>query len=107
MRTVVVNIRDCSRFDVYCGRASSCPEGFVGEGADGYFGNPFVISTTRAEAIDAFRVFHYERIKYDGEWVRRVLGLRGRVLGCWCIPMPCHVTDVLVVWLREQFERSI
>lgn len=29
------------------------------------------------------------------EWGARLMGLRGKALGCWCAPNPCH-GDVLV-----------
>ena len=67
------------RFDVYIGRPSK-------------WGNPFVIGKdgTRTQVI----------AKYEA-WLRRqpalmaaLPELRGKVLGCWCAPQPCH-GDVL------------
>jgi Domain of unknown function (DUF4326) len=76
-----------ARFDVYIGRPS-------------LWGNPFshlprsaaeILVPTREEAIR----------RYEG-WIlgqpdlvlRAKRELRGKVLGCWCAPMPCH-GDVL------------
>lgn len=67
----------CKRevFDVYIGRPSP-------------WGNPFTIGRdgTRAEVISKY-----------GHWLRaqpvllkKVAGLRGLTLGCWCNPLPCH-----------------
>jgi hypothetical protein len=63
------------RYDVYIGRPSK-------------WGNPFVIGKdgTRTQVI----------AKYEA-WLRRqpalmaaLPELRGKVLGCWCHPHPCH-----------------
>lgn len=64
-------------YDVYIGRPSK-------------WGNPFQIGVhgTRDECIRKYR-----------EWVVHqdlpTQELRGKVLGCWCHPLPCH-GDVLV-----------
>jgi hypothetical protein len=82
MPTTVVNKRNSS-YDVYIGRPSK-------------WGNPFsdkfskyttMRTSTRANAIQ----------KYE-EWIRtqpQLLSaikseLKGKVLGCWCSPLPCH-----------------
>lgn len=72
----------CKRqpFDVYVGRP------FV-------WGNPFVVGRdgNREEVIDLYRAWLFER-----PWLidRARRELRGKVLGCWCAPLPCHA-DVL------------
>lgn len=114
--TLVVNIKDTSHFDVYCGRASACPEWFKGDGKSGLYGNPFwpgmgiamlpdgttMAVTNRLEAIDAYKVQFTWWIEHDADFRRRILGLKGRTLGCWCIPLPCHVSLVIVPWLEKQ-----
>ena len=73
----------CKRepYDVYIGRPSA-------------WGNPFEIGAagTREEVIDKYR-------KYVMRCPDRVANikreLRGKVLGCWCAPKPCH-GDVLL-----------
>lgn len=77
-------------FDVYIGRPSK-------------WGNPFThhISgtlakfrvTTRLEAIQA-----YEKWITEGEGqhlLKDLHELKGKTLGCWCSPLPCH-GDVLL-----------
>lgn len=96
-RTRVVNLRRES-FDVYIGRG--------GHGQDGYFGNPFRLnaeasSEVRAEALSKFRTYFDERIRIDAEFRRRVEGLRGKRLGCFCKPKPCH-GDVYVEHLDSK-----
>jgi hypothetical protein len=83
--TRVVNLR-AEPFDVYVGRA--------GKGQDGYFGNPH----KRDEGLGSFRSYFLTRLARDAEFKRRVEELRGKVLGCFCKPGPCH-GDVIVEWL--------
>lgn len=86
--TVVVNLRDAP-YDVYIGRA--------GHGEDGYFGNPFK-DGTREENIAKFREWFWRRVNSDREYARCVSQLRGKRLGCFCKPLPCH-GDVIAAWL--------
>ena len=79
MKTAVV---DCRRepYDVYIGRPS-------------IFGNPFRIGPdgTRAEVIEKYRADVLDRPLLV-KTIRREL--RGKRLGCYCAPQPCH-GDVL------------
>lgn len=63
-------------FDVYIGRPSP-------------WGNPFKIGPdgTRKEVIEKFRQHIMKKPKLI-ERAKR--DLAGRVLGCWCHPLPCH-----------------
>lgn len=67
-------------YDVYIGRPSK-------------WGNPFVIGRdgTREEVIEKYR--HY--ILHNPRLLADLSELKGKVLGCWCAPKPCH-GDVLV-----------
>lgn len=97
--TKVVNLRR-ERYDVYIGRARS-----TGPNRDGYFGNPFVLPTTRARpadraaAIANYRTYLERRVATDEAFRARVLELRGKTLGCFCKPAPCH-GDELVAWIE-------
>jgi hypothetical protein len=71
-------------YDVYIGRPSK-------------WGNPFSHKTgtkakfilpTRAEAIDAYL---YWLTTGEGRHLLKDLPeLKGKTLGCWCKPLPCH-----------------
>ena len=81
---IVVHCKKAS-FDVYVGRPSK-------------WGNPFVVGRdgTREEVIQKYRM--YGKLKgFDVEAKRE---LKGKVLGCWCSPLPCH-GDVLAEWANE------
>lgn len=65
------------------------------------WGNPFHIGPhgTRKQVIAKYREWimlpHQEHLR-----VRARKELRGKVLGCWCAPLPCH-GDVLVEIANE------
>jgi len=85
--TRVVHCKD--QFDIYIGRP-------------GPFGNPFVIGRDgdRQEAIRKYR----EWIVNQPDLMNRIEELRGKVLGCWCSPEPCH-GDVLVELLNSEMRK--
>jgi hypothetical protein len=99
--TVVVNLKH-DEYDVYIGRA--------GKGQDGYFGNPHTMGYVycshckghhdRDTSIAAFKKDFLSRVNNDREFLRRVLTLRGKRLGCFCKPLACH-GDVIKEWLDE------
>jgi len=71
-------------YDVYIGRPSK-------------WGNPFshkvgtkakFLVTTREEAINAYHKWITEG---EGKYLLKDLHeLKGKTLGCWCAPLPCH-----------------
>jgi hypothetical protein len=79
-RPTVVNVKDKSiKIDVYIGRPS-------------IWGNPFLIGKdgNRFEVCEKFRAF----AQTDPKIQRRLPELAGKVIGCFCHPLPCH-GDVL------------
>jgi hypothetical protein len=93
--TRVVNMF-AERYDVYIGRA--------GKGLDGYFGNPHRLPKKaspddRARVLGQFATYFLGRIQGDADFRKRVLALRGKALGCFCAPAPCH-GDIIVEWLK-------
>lgn len=101
MSAQAVNIR-FEPHDVYVGRA--------GLGQDGYWGNPIVkgqqcivcdnVHTVPSETIECFRIYFIIRLE-DNEFRRRTLSLKGKRLGCFCKPRPCH-GDVIAEWVNSQ-----
>jgi hypothetical protein len=75
----VVHVRR-DHYDVYVGRPSK-------------WGNPFVVGRdgSRADVIAKYRAYLLDRPALVDACRRE---LRGKVLGCWCAPRPCHA-DVL------------
>ena len=74
-------------YDVYIGRGSK-------------WGNPYKIGRdgTRAEVIEKYRAY----IKTQPYLMNSLRELCGRVLGCYCAPLPCH-GDVLVELIEEKY----
>ena len=54
---------------------------------------------TREEVIEKFR----DWIKDQDLLMQEIESLRGKTLGCWCSPQPCH-GDVIVKILEETNE---
>jgi hypothetical protein len=84
MSTKVVHVRE--PYDVYIGRGSE-------------WGNPYRIGTdgTREEVIAKFRRDLLEGLTHPdtrGKLRLAIRKLRGKRLGCYCAPRPCH-GDVL------------
>jgi hypothetical protein len=74
----------CKRapFDVYVGRPSKWGNLFSHQrGTLALFR-----VATRAEAISAYEIW----IQTQPELMTALPELRGKVLGCWCAPLPCH-----------------
>jgi len=90
-KTTVVNLHQ-EEFDVYIGRA--------GHGYDGTFGNPFLLAEgeSRGATIQRFKTYFLERVAEDPDFRERVIALKGKRLGCFCAPHPCH-GDVIAAWL--------
>lgn len=83
----VVNLHKTKKFDVYVGRPS-------------IWGNPFShLPDTLAEFRVASReeaILAYEKwILAQPDFLALVPTLKGRILGCWCWPLPCHA-EILV-----------
>jgi hypothetical protein len=93
--TRVVNLYK-EPYDVYIGRA--------GKGQDGYFGNPFPHEDPKV-AIESFRQFFNVCMVEDPIYRARVVELRGKRLGCFCKPKPCH-GDVIVEWIEANVPKE-
>lgn len=85
--TKVVNLRH-EKYDVYIGRGSK-------------WGNPFKIGVdgTREEVIEKYKQYIMNR----PDLLNDLEELRGKRLGCYCKPKPCH-GDVLVELLENKLK---
>jgi hypothetical protein len=89
--TTIVNLYK-SKYDVYIGRR--------GKGNDGYFGNPVIIGRKcpvcskihddGGATLPCYEQYVRSRINTDPEFRSRVKALKGKTLGCFCKPKPCH-----------------
>ena len=66
------------------------------------FGNPYKIGKdgTREEVILAYAEWFYEQITHSAGFQNEVEKLKGKTLGCWCTPLPCH-GDVILEYLEN------
>jgi hypothetical protein len=83
---------------VYCGRP--------GKGVNGYWGNPIKPGNTCAvckeihvlpgETLECYEAYIFHRIGRDKEFVRRLRGLNGKKLVCFCKDVQkCHVSILI------------
>jgi len=90
MQTKVVHC-DREPYDVYIGRP-------------GPWGNPFKVGEhgDREQVIAKFRAY----LMNNENLLARLPELKGKVLGCWCHPKPCH-GDVLVEMLHVEEQKQM
>jgi hypothetical protein len=96
--TRVVNLKH-EKYDIYIGRK--------GHGQSGYFGNPIRIGSlcmcgsihkTGGSTIQCYRRYFLRRIEDDEMFRQSIMTLKGKTLGCFCKPNPCH-GDVIKEYL--------
>jgi hypothetical protein len=65
------------------------------------FGNMFHIGEdgTREEVIESYKNWFNTMIKTCPQFRRNIQTLKGKTLGCWCTPLPCH-GDVIIEYLE-------
>ena len=82
----VVNVKSGDTYDVYIGRPSK-------------WGNPFRVGKhgSRDQCIELYRRWLGTR----PDIVAQLGELKGKILGCYCKPQPCH-GDVLVALLQQK-----
>jgi hypothetical protein len=106
-KTTLVNVKKVEgkrpRFNVYIGRQNPW-QGFK----QSIFANPFKIGEdcSRKQAIVRYRKWllgtAYKDFRQEQRMkiLRAIPKLKGKILGCWCSPLPCH-GDVLIELLRN------
>ena len=109
--TVVHCLRES--YDVYIGRGNDPESGELGE-----WGNPFshkssaTATVTKAnsveEAIESYKRYLWNRIRNGEVTLERLAALKGKTLGCWCAPGPCHgeVLAAAADWAAEELATS-
>ena len=78
MHQLVVHCKR-SKYDVYIGRPSK-------------FGNPFTIGKdgSRDEVIAKYKTWLKDEVAVGRFTIDDFAELKGKVLACWCAPLPCH-----------------
>lgn len=111
-QTSVVNIATDS-CEVYIGRGINHYAHMlttdIQPGTEGWLGNPHPIgwcelcqkSHTRESCIEKFSEDFYQKVQTDTTFRNYLILQRGKILGCYCKPKPCH-GDIIKAWLDEQ-----
>lgn len=81
-------------YDVYIGRP--------GKGQTSEWGNPFRLNPneSRTATIERYEAYMRQRLANEPDLAQKLLELKGKTLGCFCKPHPCH-GDVLVKLIEE------
>lgn len=83
-------------YDVYIGRGSPIGNPFSHkEGTKAFYK-----VGTRDQAISEFETYIRKVMEVDPNLVEYIKGLKGKTLGCFCKPQPCH-GDVIVKLVEE------
>lgn len=98
----VVNVRE-ETYEVYGGRLKTAigriwapPDQTVD------FGNPYPVKRYGLTVcLRLYRGYLFKRAREDAEFKAALLELRGKRVGCFCAPKPCHL-DVIKEWLDLQ-----
>lgn len=87
---LVANIKRNELYDVYIGRGSK-------------WGNPYVLNVDgdRRTVIEKYREYFI-----TSELISSLRELRGKVLGCYCAPLPCH-GDFLAIMANSNDTRDL
>lgn len=85
-KTIVINIKTNRSTHFYIGRGSFCE-------------NPFYIGKdgTREEVIKKYKIWFKLQLQ-DSKFKRKILELKGKILGCYCKPKLCH-GDIIANYL--------
>ena len=61
------------------------------------FHNPFKVGRDgdRDEVLKKYKEYILEKIEKESDFKNEILMLKGKKLGCWCHPLPCH-GDILL-----------
>lgn len=89
--------------NVYIGRAGIVfVDGVRFPKSASIFANPFKIGKlTRDEVLIEYERYIRQKLLEDAHYAEELLKLRGKHLGCWCKPEPCH-GDILIKILNER-----
>lgn len=70
------------------------------------FANPFKIGKhgDRTEILNKYRKYMIEKLYNDTSLQKELFKLKGKNLGCWCAPEPCHANILLDLIKKFQCE---
>lgn len=63
---------------------------------------------TREEAIESYKHWLWTELVDGRVTVAELAALDGKILGCWCAPLPCHGEVLLkaAAWARERLDKA-
>jgi hypothetical protein len=70
---------------------------------DSIWANPFKVANDRKLVIDRYKEYIIKKLDSDPNLVKELLNLKGKNLGCWCVPEACH--GHVLVELIEKYSK--
>ena len=66
---------------------------------DSIFANPFKIGKDgdRKEVLQKYKIYIEDKLKSGKITKENLRELKGKILGCWCYPLPCHGNILLEI----------
>ena len=66
------------------------------------FTNPYKVGKhrTREEVIDKYKTYITQQLKDDKKFQKELVSIKGKNIGCWCYPDPCH-GNVLLDFIKN------
>ncbi len=68
---------------------------YIGRGTQA--GNPFIVGIDgdNAECVEKYSRYFYWRISWDIKFLDYIHSLKGKTIGCTCLPKPCHGSIII------------
>ena len=72
------------------------------------FANPFKINKdgTREEVIEKYKIYITNKLKENVLLREELFNMKGKNLGCWCAPEPCHGNILLGLLSSSDFNMN-
>lgn len=68
----------------------------------GWLGNPFPVEDFGLEmCLHLYEAYFLKRVEVDENFRLAVIGLKGKTVGCFCKPKPCHL-DIVAKWVNHE-----
>lgn len=117
MITSNCNIKHDKEFDVYCGRGRGSlwnPLSCIPGKDKGWLGNPIVVNVvcpvcgciheSKGSTLVCYEIYLKERLNKDLLFREEFYKLKGKKLGCYCVPNPCHTSIIIRIIDGEKKE---
>lgn len=66
------------------------------------FANPYKVGKdgNREEVLQKYKIYIEKKLENDDTLINELISLKGKNLGCWCYPDPCHGNILLELIIK-------